>query len=56
MPGKNPRKPKAVEQLIADAQQRQADNAVIAFIKGIRAEIAARNASHGGGTRKKPRK
>jgi hypothetical protein len=52
---KNPRDPKAVKKLIADAQQRQVDSAVIRFVKGVIKSEKARRDSSGGGTRKKPR-
>lgn len=50
--GKNPREPKHVKKLIADAQERKIENLVIRFIKGVRASneaIRQRNAN--GGTR-----
>lgn len=41
-------RPRNVEKLIADAQKRQVENAVVAFIKGIRAKNKAiRDANNG---------
>lgn len=53
---KNPRPAKAVEKLIADAKQRQVDNAVMRFIKRIVASDQVRRDSNGSGTRSAGRK
>jgi hypothetical protein len=52
---KNPRDPKAVKKLIADAQQRKIDKGVVAFVKRIIKSDQDRRDSSGGGTRKTPR-
>lgn len=52
---KNPRTPEAVNKLIADAQQRQIDRGVIAYVKRVITSDKARRDSTGGGTRKAPR-
>jgi hypothetical protein len=58
---KNPREPKAVRKLIADAQRRRTDPAAIAFLKKIGLYVGrdkgidVKPSSNGGGTRRKPR-
>lgn len=47
----NPRKPKAVLKLIADAKERQVENAVVAWVKGVIKSDEARRKNNGGGTR-----
>ena len=49
------RKPKAVLKLIADAQERQVENAVVAWIKGVIKSDQARRDGNGGGTRRNGR-
>lgn len=52
MTSKNPREPKNVRKLIADAQQRKVDSAVVRYVRKIVDEIANRRNGHGGGTRR----
>lgn len=52
---KNPREPKNVKKLIADAQERRVENAVVAYVKRVIASDQARRDGNGGGTRKNPR-
>lgn len=53
---KNPREPKAVKKLIADATENQIERGVFAYLKRVAASAAAaRRNNGGGGTRKNPR-
>jgi hypothetical protein len=55
--GKNPRDPKNVKKLIADAKERQVESAHASWLAGLvqRLSNIRNNGAAGGGTRRRPR-
>ena len=51
MTSKNPREPRNVKKLIAEAKARKVESAVVRYIKRIIASDNDRRNGHGGGTR-----